>query len=135
VLLFDFLPARSPLRSAADALDLKSAESDCSALFAFGEQYYDGGARPLLCVDSTNGEVLGLDVESPSPRFFLNTNVPSFIRTFKALDRALRLQTLAVTALPGELSIIDPSGFPRSEWRHFVEWVAEGDREDDEDAG
>jgi hypothetical protein len=131
VLLFDFLPSRSQLRSAADILDGDSANGEYSTLFVFGEQNYDGGARPFLCIDSTNGEVHGLDVESPTPRFFLNSDVRSFIHTFETLDRTLRLQALAVATLPGVLSSIDPSGFPRSEWREFVKWLAEGLRHEE----
>ena len=126
VLLFDFLPARSQLRSAADVLGNGEADVGYAALFVFGEQYYDGGARPFLCIDSTNGEVHGLDVESAAPRFFLNSNVASFIRTFEAFDRALRLQTLSIPDLPGELRSIESLRYPESEWRHFVEWLPEG---------
>ena len=136
VLLFDFLPARSQLRSAADILGSGDAESGYAAFFVFGEQYYDGGARPFLCIDSTNGEVHGLDVESATPRFFLNSDVASFVRTFEALDRALRLQTLAITDLPGELRSIESLRYPESEWRHFVEWLAEeGFSKERDDAG
>ena len=123
VLLFDFLPARSQLRSVADWLGNGDADSGYAALFVFGEQYYDGGARPFLCIDSTNGEIDGLDIESAAPRFFLNSNVASFVRTFETLDRALRLQTSAVTDLPGELRRIKPLRYPESEWRHCGEWL------------
>jgi hypothetical protein len=92
VLLFDFLPARSQLRSAADVLATVDADSGYAELFVFGEQYYDGGARPFLCIDSRNGEVHGLDVERTAPCFFLNSNVASFVRTFETVDRALRLE-------------------------------------------
>jgi hypothetical protein len=121
------MPARSQLQSAAevlaDVLDHDGADGDYAALYVFGEQHYEGGASPLLCIDSTNGEVHGLDIDwrSSSTR-----KSPPSSRHFEALDRALRLRTLAVSALPHELSASDPSGFPRSDWRNFLEWVADG---------
>jgi len=135
VLLFDFLPARSQLRSAADVLGNGDTDSGYAALFVFGEQYYDGGARPFLCIDSTNGEVHGFDIERASPRFFLNSDVASFVRTFETFDRALRLQTLAMTDLSGELRSIESSRYSESEWRHFVEWLPEGFSKKSDGAG
>jgi len=126
---FDFARCQNPLVS-VDRLMPVGFEPDCrsASLFAFGEQDYaeGGGASPYLVIDRTSGEVLELDLEtSNDPIRFLNSSSSTFVLTFAALERAIRLRETPIADLKRQLEAIDFQGFHRSHWRLLVEEAAD----------
>jgi hypothetical protein len=127
---YDFSRSRAPLRSPQPS-DFTGAEipDAWKSLLLFGEERYaeGGGASPYLAVNVDTGEVFGLDVERDgSQLYLLNTDTRCFIRTFEALDAALRVGAVSIGALADELRAADPAAFDRSEWRFLAEHLAPG---------
>jgi hypothetical protein len=124
---FNFERVRSELLPATtmDAIG-HAVDPDWSSLYLFGEEYYDGGASPVLGIQLPSGEVRGLDLERDrAPVFFLNSGAREFVDTINALDRTLRLGALPAGELRSVLASIDPAGFPRSEWQPLVAELAD----------
>jgi hypothetical protein len=93
-------------------------------LYIFGEERYaeGGGAISSLCVSAVSGAVVGLDIEREGESlFFLNSDLPKFIATFNAFDRAFQRGSTQASSLIAEGIAIDQSGFTKSEWYDLAE--------------
>jgi hypothetical protein len=125
---FDFSRARAPLQP-LDVVDLNCdyVLEEWKVLFLFGEQDYaeGGGASPWLGVHRDSGEIHGLDVErdDESVIFFLNSNIETFIRTFRLFDKAIHLGQVDLDMLLAKAKEIDPRGFRKSEWKDLLEYL------------
>lgn len=126
---FDFSRARAPL------LALQASEVDFdldpawAELLIFGRQRFadGGGAMPWLAVHGRTGEIGGLDVERSSPVLFFNSDVDSFVRTFRLFDEAARLDRLHADDLSARAQAIDPPAYLRSEWKTLADHLASRD--------
>jgi hypothetical protein len=121
---FDFSRAQSPLEPIRRSDLIGEIEDEWLRLYLFGQQRYaeGGGASPLLGVDSTNGEIYGLDVEreTSSATFFLNSGVHEFVQMFLLFDGVLRFRRESVHSIPSVAEAIDSKGFAKSEWRDLA---------------
>jgi len=122
---FDFSRAQNPLKPIQPSDLNGNIEDQWLRLFLFGEHYYAGGASPLLGVDSTSGEIYGLDVERETAVFFLNSGVREFNQMFLLFDGVVRLHREPLHLLPSLASAIDPQRFTKSEWRDLADYLLE----------
>ena len=121
---YDFSPAHRGIR--APEFDVENGGTpDWFALLVFGKYDYaeGGGAAPWLCINKTDGSVVGLDFEAETAIFRLNSSLERFIRTFSFLDSYLSASRL----LPGHVEValreIDPDSYPGSDWRLLVDYL------------
>ena len=121
---YDFSAGHSGVRPpSTEQLPPEVIDPDARALLIFGE--YDfaqgGGANPFLGVRSSDGAVLGLDLErEDSPLFPLNSSIERFVRTFSLLDNYLARGGAAPADIDEQLAAIDPEAYGTSEWRDLV---------------
>ncbi|APR78852.1 Hypothetical protein A7982_04199 [Minicystis rosea] len=125
---FDFTRAERALAPLREAEINGSIEPEWASLFLFGEQDFaeGGGARPFVGIERNTGQVLGLDVERDFSCLFLyNSDLDSFIRTFKLFDEALRSDTPPLDTLSTRAACIDVA-FAQSEWALLLGYLANG---------
>lgn len=118
---FDFSAAGHGLRGLPD--EVTEADAGVSDLLVFGEQDFaeGGGACPWLCIHMRNGSVYGFDPERENAMFLLNSSIELFIATFRLLDEYLRTNAKLPSDCESRLRAIDPSTYPKSDWRMLME--------------
>ena len=84
---FRFMVCRHGFYTLPDAVIANAGTATCE-LLVFGEQDYaeGGGSRSWLCVRKRDGAVYRFDPEFEEPLLLLNSSVPQFVATFRALD-------------------------------------------------
>lgn len=126
---FDFSKARKPLDTVKESDFIPGGfDKKWTVLFIFGEQDVSegGGAHPFLGVHKSTGKIYGLDVErETSPIYLLNTDIDSFIETFRLFDYALRQHKVNVSAIPAAAREIDQAAYGRSDWRLLAEYLTQ----------
>lgn len=121
----DFRRAHHTLRPLSEAETNGPIEEEWKKLYLFCESNFDGygGAAPLMGVNISSGEIEMLDVED-SYQCFLNSDIESYIKTFKLIDSAVR------SGMSSEELINTASRqferFDQSEWPLLVEFLFGG---------
>jgi GNAT superfamily N-acetyltransferase len=124
-LRYSFADARRDMPPAPEIVG--EAEVDgLDSLRVFGGYLVQGGASPLLALDTKSGAVKAVDVELEDPVDTLNASLDQFIATFRYFDEYLR----GGRSLPGDalaaLTRIDPDAVVEgAHWRALIEHVHE----------
>jgi hypothetical protein len=125
-LAYDFCRARTALTPVADEIDERWMREEWEALVVFGRSDYDGGAAPLLTIDADTGWVMGLCLErDEEPLYLFNTSVLRFIEAFRYLNAFLGSGNPVPSDAEAVVRGIDEVAYPTSDWRLFVEYLAE----------
>ncbi len=112
-----------PLSEFEDIHSGKQRPPEWQWYLPFGEMQVPGGASPLFCINSCDGAIYHVDVESDDPIRPLNHTARQFVECFQVLESLFTSnKSQAIDALK-MLERIDSQTFEQSnEWRQLLEY-------------